>query len=78
MHSANIDIKNCIYGGTGNPTCSKINKMRIFHREVDAIPQIVHCLQTVEINPQFRVYCVENIFNSSINRPVVGAVLIKN
>jgi hypothetical protein len=38
--------------------------------EVDAIPQIVHCLQTVEINPQFGLYCIENIFNSSIYRPV--------
>jgi hypothetical protein len=30
--------------------------------EVDAIPQIAHCLQMVEINPQFGLYCVENIF----------------
>ncbi len=38
--------------------------------EVDAIPQIVHCLQTVEINPHFGLYCVENIFKSFIYRPV--------
>ena len=38
--------------------------------EVDAILQIVYCLKTVEANPQFRLYCAENIFNSSIDRPV--------
>ena len=32
--------------------------------------QYAHSLQPVEINPQSRLYCVENIFNSSIYTPV--------
>ena len=41
-------------------------------REVDTIPQIVHCLQTIEVNPQLRLNCIKNIFNDSIYRPVGG------
>ena len=40
--------------------------------EVDAIPQIVHRLQTVKENPQFGLDCVEDIFNCTIDRPVGG------
>ena len=42
------------------------------YREVDVIPQIVHCLQIVEVNPQFGLDRIENIFNDNINRPVGG------
>ena len=41
-------------------------------REVDAIPQIVHHLQTDKENPQFGLDCVEDIFNCTIDRPVGG------
>ncbi len=41
-------------------------------REVDTIPQIVLCLQTIEVNPQLQLNCIKNIFNGSIYRPVGG------
>ena len=28
-------------------------------REVDTIPQIVHCLQTIEVNPQLQLNCIK-------------------
>jgi len=48
------------------------NRVDSTYREVDAIPQIVHCLQTVEVNPHFGLDRIENIFNGTINRPVGG------
>ncbi len=63
MHSANIDINNCVYGDRRSHVFNILMKREYTTNcEVDAITQIVHCLQTVGINPQFGLYCIENIF----------------